>query len=297
MDKYMKEKTVDKEVVTTPFPFMVSTKSRKISRKFIIDQNLTPINPLQCGRQECPPGQSYGPIVRDIWILHFVMSGKGRVVKEGCQYVVRENEMFVIRPFENVSYTADKEDPWQYVWIGFTAKTCPAVLNERDVISAPYLKDAFLSAYYTESFDVPNASGAYEHYLCGVIWQIFGLLIQNTKKNLTPMDSYVKPAITIMTLSFRDPHLNVATIARRLHVSAEHFSRIFKSETGESPKKYLTDVRMKKAVEYLMKENATMTRVSEAVGFPDVLAFSRAFKRYYGCAPSEYARLQAKGKE
>ena len=83
MDKHMKKKTVDKEVVTTPFPFMVSTKSRKISRKFIIDQNLTPINPLQCGRQECPPGQSYGPIVRDIWILHFVMSGKGKGCKRG----------------------------------------------------------------------------------------------------------------------------------------------------------------------------------------------------------------------
>ena len=290
MNNSQKNQSNDKEVITVPFRFMISTKSKNLSRRFIIDQELEPINPLQCGKQECPSAYSYGPRTRDIWILHFVISGKGKLFKKGAQYTVRENEMFVIRPFETVTYTADKNEPWHYIWIGFTAKTLPTVLEQSDVIPAPYLKDLFLSAYYTDKFDTLNALGGYEHFLCGIIWQIFGCLIQNTKMNATVTEIYIKPAITRMTISFSNTALNVSMIANELHISAEHFSRIFKSETGISPKKYLTDIRMKKAAEYLAKESSSVTETADAVGFPDVLAFSRAFKRYYGCAPTEYNR-------
>ena len=290
MNKYKKTEVADEEIIKAPFPFPVVMKRRNLSRKFIIDQELDPINPLQCGKQECPPAYSYGPRIRNIWIIHFVISGKGKVIKKGVQYDVHENEIFVIRPFETTTYTADIDEPWQYIWIGFTAKTLPTVLEQSDVIYAPYLKDMFLSAYYTDDFETPSASGAYEHYLCGIIWQIFGRLIQNTKNNSSVYDNYVKPAITLMNIFTSDTSLNVTNIANQLHITPEHLSRIFKSETGLSPKKYLNDIRMKKAIEYISKANTTVLRTAEAVGFSDAFTFSRAFKRYYGCSPSEYIK-------
>ena len=85
-------------------------------------------------------------------------------------------------------------------------------------------------------------------------------------------------------------------IAKKLHISHEHFSRIFKHETGSSPKRYLNDIRMKKAAEYLTKEDSSVTRTAKNVGFPDVLSFSRAFKAYYGCTPTEYKRRNENSK-
>lgn len=287
-----KEKKVSgKEYVSAPFPYLVSDNYKNWSTNVVIDQKLKPINPLQCGMQTCPPRYSFTSDDRDFWLLHFVISGKGALVNHNGRQSVLENEIFVTRPFENVTYTADKFTPWKYIWIGFTADTqIPRILETNDVIYAPYLKDFFISAYDTKHFENVDTYGAYEHYLCGIIWQIFGLLIKNSHKNATVSDNYIKPAITIMTLYYFDVKLTVAEIASRLHISKEHFGRIFKSETGSSPKKYLNDIRMQKAVEFLKHKSDTVTQISKKVGFPDVFAFSRAFSRHFGCSPSEYAK-------
>lgn len=291
MSDNKKQDIADKIVINAPFPFSVAIKSKNIFRKLVIDQNLHPINPLQCGKQACPSGHSYTSATRDFWLLHFVISGKGTLVNQNGKQTVKENEIFVTRPFENITYTADIDDPWSYIWIGFTSDMpVPSILEKIDVIFAPYLKNLFISAYDTDHFDNADTHGAYEHYLCGIIWQIFGMLIQNNKKDMTPMDNYVKPALTLMELYYYDVKLTVAELAERLHVSKEHFGRVFKSETGFSPKKYLNDIRMQKAAEFLTQKNDSISKISKSVGFTDVFAFSRAFSRYYGYSPSEYAK-------
>ena len=105
---------------------------------------------------------------------------------------------------------------------------------------------------------------------------------------MTVTDTYIKPAITLMELYYFDLGLTVEELARRLHISKAHFGRVFKSETGISPKKYLNGIRMKKAEGFLTQKKESVSRTAKAVGFPDVFAFSRAFKRHFGCSPTEY---------
>ena len=273
--------------VAAPFQFTIKANYINFERKLVIDQCLKPINPLQCGRQQCPNSYSYGPLTKDFWILHFVISGKGVIKKHNTKKSVDTNEVFIIRPLETVSYTADAEDPWEYIWIGFTADVeMPELLLKNDVIKAEYLKDLFKSAFDNENFKNIDTYGAYEHYLCGLIWQMLGLIKSNSPHNMTITDSYIKPAITIMTMYYAYD-ITVAEIAKRLHISTEHFSRIFKSEMGISPKKYLNDLRMKKAAKRLMQKEFNVSDTARLVGYPDVFAFSRAFKAYYGFSPSE----------
>ena len=278
--------------VSAPFQFTIRSNFKNLDRKLVINQRLKPINPLQCGKQQCPQSYSYGPVTRDLWILHFVISGKGVLENQNGKQKVVQNEIFIIRPLETVTYTADADDPWEYIWIGFTSEVeIPALLLENDVIKAEYLKDIFTSAFANDSFKNIDTHGAYEHYLCGLIWQMLGLVKVNSAHNLTVTDSYIKPAITIMTMYYAYD-ITVAEIAKRLHISTEHFSRIFKNEMGISPKKYLDDLRMKKAAERLKQREFNISDTARLVGFPDVFAFSRAFRRYYGCSPSEFIKNQ-----
>ena len=286
-----KEETNDIERVAAPFHYVVANNRSHWSGKLIINQKLEPINPIQCGKQICPPRYSYTSESRDFWILHFVISGKGTLINKNGKQNVSENEIFVIRPLEKVTYTADADEPWQYIWIGFTSKNhVPQILEKSDVIYTPYLKEQFNRAYNSEHFENVDTYGAYEHYLCGIIWEIFGLLIQNSKKDTSAANNYIKPAMTIMELYYFDTKLTVTEIASRLRISQEHFSRIFKEETGSSPKKYLNGIRMQKAVEFLTQSDDTVTQIAKKVGFPDTFAFSRAFRNYYGCSPTEYAK-------
>ena len=183
MSNAKKNENKEKVLINAPFPFSVAMTGKNLQRKLIINQNLKPVNPLQCGRQACPSGYSYSSGERYYWLLHFVISGKGALMNRSGRHPVRENEMFVIRPFESVTYTADVDEPWEYIWIGFTSETpVPPILECGDVIRAPYLKELFISAYENGYFENMDTHGAYEHYLCGVIWQIFGVLLHNTKR-------------------------------------------------------------------------------------------------------------------
>ena len=264
--------------------------SRKgFSRKIIMDYGLTPINPIKCGRQSCPPSYSYGPAVREFWTLHFVISGKGSLINENGVHAVKKDEVFVIRPHEEVTYVADVETPWEYVWIGFSStKPMPPILDAQDVFRAPYLKALFEAAHKGLGFEGENTFGAYEHYLCGIIWQIIGILMYRSHKDIGVVDTYIRPAISMMN-NYYSYRITVSDIAEQLHISKGYFSEIFKRETGVSPKKYLNDIRMQRASERLA-HGESVTDVAMLLGYPDVFAFSRAFKQHYHCSPTEYKK-------
>ena len=97
-----------------------------------------------------------------------------------------------------------------------------------------------------------------------------------------------------MKTVYYHPGVTIDEIARNLHVNKSHFSEIFKAEMGIPPKQYLNGIRMQKAAERLTKDNFTVSAVATSVGFPDAFSFSRAFKKYYGCSPTEY--IKEKGK-
>ena len=259
------------------------------SRKLIINRDLAPINPVQCGRQRCPASYSFGPSVRDFWLWHFVISGKGSFTNSRGVFEVGEGSLFVIRPNETTYYKADENDPWSYIWIGFTAEKGLIQIEDTSVIYAPYLEESFVSAFGEGSFENVNTHGAYEHYLCGKIWQILGLIMREKSAPESAYESYVLPAISIMRSEYNTP-LTVSEIAERLHVSKGYFFDIFKEHTGIPPKKYLLEIKMKKASELLVSRGLTATATASALGYPDVFAFSRAFKAYFGISPSEFVK-------
>ncbi len=83
--------------------------------------------------------------------------------------------------------------------------------------------------------------------------------------------------------------LSLQDVAEKAFLSTVYFSRFFKKQTGENFSDYLLRVRMEHAAQYL-KENKKVTDVSQACGYSNSGYFSRIFKEYYGCTPTEYTR-------
>ena len=78
------------------------------------DINWNDIKLRFCGHSECLPLHSYGPGTRPYYLMHFVLSGKGRLVVNKTEYQITENQLFLVEPDQMVFYQADKEDPWTY---------------------------------------------------------------------------------------------------------------------------------------------------------------------------------------
>jgi YesN/AraC family two-component response regulator len=77
-------------------------------------------------------------------------------------------------------------------------------------------------------------------------------------------------------------------IGKIVYMNPDYLSKFFKDKTGERFSDYLNAVRMKKAAEFLKDFSFKTYEVSEMVGYSNSHNFTRAFKKYYDIAPSEY---------
>ena len=139
--------------------------------EIVIDHKYEGLNPVQFGFEACEPGHFYGPAVRTYYLIHYVHKGQGIFVREGKTYPVSAGQMFIIRPLEETYYEADKDDPWEYTWIGFTAQEFPASLDE-----------AVIASYGAgEIFEAMRRCGEWEGgrsaYLSGKLWELFASVV------------------------------------------------------------------------------------------------------------------------
>jgi transcriptional regulator GlxA family with amidase domain len=87
--------------------------------------------------------------------------------------------------------------------------------------------------------------------------------------------------------------LDVAALARGVHLSAGHLSRQFKAAYGESPYSYLMTRRVERAMAMLRGSDMSVTDVCFAVGFSSLGTFSTRFTELVGMPPSVYRREAA----
>ena len=71
-----------------------------------------------CGYENCVPGHSYGPILRNGYLIHYILSGSGIYKARGRIFRLKEGDAFLICPGELIYYRADLKTPWSYTWIG-----------------------------------------------------------------------------------------------------------------------------------------------------------------------------------
>ncbi|MBD2844853.1 response regulator [Paenibacillus sp. IB182496] len=79
--------------------------------------------------------------------------------------------------------------------------------------------------------------------------------------------------------------LSLHALAARLYVNASYLSRLFKKEVGQPFSDYVLARRMERAKELLLGE-AKVNDVASAVGYRDISYFAKAFRKYWGVAPS-----------
>ncbi|RPH59006.1 MAG: response regulator [Chloroflexi bacterium] len=94
---------------------------------------------------------------------------------------------------------------------------------------------------------------------------------------------------------YRNPELSLNEVAAQVNLSASHFSVVFGQETCQNFKEYLTEMRMKKAMELLRTTSLKAADIAYQVGYNDPHYFSSAFKKNTGLSPTGF-RAQAKVK-
>lgn len=102
-----------------------------------------------------------------------------------------------------------------------------------------------------------------------------------------PADERMRELLAYLQASF-DQHLTVEVLARRFATNRTSLQARFAAVTGRSIMEYVTALRIEVAQGILRDTLVPVNEVGERVGYADPAAFSRAFRKQVGAAPSEY---------
>ncbi|MBQ7348656.1 MAG: AraC family ligand binding domain-containing protein, partial [Clostridia bacterium] len=89
---------------------------------FINKYDSVDLVPIFYGGEKCKKGHSFGPHTRNYYIIHFCLNGCGTLKDKFGVHKISAGELFIIRPDEITTYTADMFTPWEYTWIAFNGK-------------------------------------------------------------------------------------------------------------------------------------------------------------------------------
>ena len=254
---------------------------------------LQDLNPVSCGWQQCVPGHAYGPAVREYYLIHYVLEGKGVFQRGESAFPLEKGDMFLIRPGELTFYCADKTQPWRYGWVGFSGSRCAALLEQtafrggNAVVHAPFVETVFQSM-----ISLREGREGLELLLCGEIYRLLGLL-QNDDAQKGPRrgkEDYVTRAADYMRANYAHP-IRIEELARLLGIDRHYLSRLFLKRTSHTPQEFLIGVRLERAAQLLRQGDCTVGEAARSVGYEDVFHFSKMFKKRYGVSPTAFRLL------
>lgn len=245
------------------------------------------------GFEQCEKGFSWGPALRDHFLIHYITSGKGIYKVGEEEYHLGEGDMFLINENTSVYYRADDDEPWKYNWVGFNGTDAKRILNMTPFVNGRVvvnLQNKEFGDLLYEIYRVRGFDEACELEMLGRLYIFLGELVKLTRiDNISFKGNYryIKSALNYIKFNY-SRKIDVKDIANEIGVSRSHLYRVFVSQLGMSPSDYLEKYRVNEALALLKNPDLSIAEVANSVGFDDPLYFSRVFKKNKGVSPSKY---------
>lgn len=84
----------------------------------------------------------------------------------------------------------------------------------------------------------------------------------------------------------------VEALAAVMHASRSAFALRFANVVGQTPARYVAQLRMQEAKQWLVRDRLKISVVARRLGYESEAAFSRAFKRIIGAPPSHFRAIE-----
>ncbi|MDE6762226.1 MAG: AraC family transcriptional regulator [Oscillospiraceae bacterium] len=125
--------------------------------------------------------------------------------------------------------------------------------------------------------------------------RLFWLLYESgdifrTAENTVSRSEIIRPAVDYMNENFSE-NITVEQLAKITHLSKSYFMRRFRETAGVGAIEYLSQLRIKKACGILAKTDKTASEAAFECGFRNLSNFNRQFRKFVGCTPKEYRKI------
>ena len=272
-------------------------------------ENFIDLGLYQFGWEQCDPSHSFGPAARNHYLFHLCLSGTGTLFANNTKgelitYQVKSGQGFMLFPHQICTYIADHEIPWEYVWVEFDGLRVKesidsAGLTQNNPIYRSRHKN-IAETMKSELLYLVNHKDESPFHLIGHLYLFIDSLIRSFSSTQigsgnSLRDFYIKEAFSFIEQNFQND-ISIEDIAACCGLNRSYFGKIFHQNMGKTPQEFLMSYRMTKATELLKLTELSIADVGNAVGYPNQLHFSRAFKNIYGLSPRQWRNENGGGK-
>lgn len=238
--------------------------------------------------------------------IAFMMSGTGKYRIDGGVYDVGEGDLIIFNPgTKHQGLVTDTANAMTEFFVGaadirfknMSANMLP-LPEEGPIIhtEGELRQKLFKICASMEAENTVCWQGRYfmmKAYLMQMILLIVRQQMQPMEvKTGCAFESVNKKYVVEQIVNYFEDHyaekISLDQIAENMYLSPFYISRIFKSETGDTPIRHLINIRLEKAKELLQDGFAgSIQEVAVRVGYDDAYHFSKLFKKRYGMPPSQ----------
>lgn len=257
------------------------------------------------GMEQCARLHDYGPAVRDHYLIHFILKGKGTFETGNRSYELQKGQAFLIFPGEITYYKADALEPWMYGWVGFRGTRAEEFLRQGGLsVSSPILGhvDARIVEHcIRQMHESRNMSGGRDLMLISLLYALFSHMAESNAGGDAEVrgsgkrhELYVQNVFDFIASNYANK-ISISQIADFVGLDRSYLCSVFKARTGSSIQEYLVRFRLNKACELMGIPLLSIGDIARSVGYEDPLLFSKMFKKEKGLSPKQYRSAHVQG--
>jgi len=259
------------------------------------------LNIYQYGHEVCASQHSYGPAVRQHYLIHYVINGCGTLFSGNQRWPVRKGEAFLIHPHEITTYSADKHQPWEYMWLELDGLIALRSLEKcglrRDMpIWRP--KESLSSASVCEYLQQLVAlDPLHSLRITGLACLFLDALIANVNstghEEIGSGNKHLDNAIQYIQRHYHRS-LPIGEVAAYCNIDRSYLSRLFQQQFGFGPKQYLLLLRMDVATSLLSDHSLPIKIIAYSLGYASQMQFAKVFQQHFHCSPTQWRQDKAR---
>lgn len=213
---------------------------------------------------------------------------------------------FISLPYDTHAIYSDAAKPLKYDFFSFyprddekraTLESLSATIYPANKRIVNNDKIGYLVATVTEeiSSNAPDRIEITE----SAISQIIIYLIRSIKGISTYHTQHVsdRDMLCFKIMNYIDTHIgtikNLNDLGDIMNYNYSYLSAIFKSQTGSTICEYFQRKKLEAARQLLIEGKLRISKIAEIFGYSSIYAFSKAFKKKYGVAPSEISKCNS----